>query len=135
MKCSTPYCRKQRAHHRTVCHSCAKDKFKENNPEKYAYMVLRNNAKRRKKEFSLTFEEFKEFAAKCCYMTKKGIRGNGLHIDRIQEHLGYTKDNIQALPNGQNVRKFLTWDCAGRPTNFRYVTSKIQFQPQEAYPF
>jgi hypothetical protein len=99
-------------------------KYREKYPLKYAYQNLKDNAKRRGKDFNLTFKEFKEFATKVEYIKKKGIKGECFHIDRIDENKGYTKDNIQLLTNSQNVRKFLRhwWD--GKEYVFRNEVSK-----------
>lgn len=76
-----------------------------NNPMKAAYQTLKYNSKRRNIEFGLTFEEFEEFAIKEDYIGKKGRLGTSYTIDRIDERLGYTKDNIQILTRSQNSLK------------------------------
>lgn len=90
---------------RRVCSSCNIENYKANNPIKYAYFTLRNNAKRRGKEFNITFEYFKKFCKKHEYIQKKGITKTGLHIDRIKEDKGYIKGNLQVLTNSENVKK------------------------------
>ena len=102
------------------CSKCQRLK----NPYKYAYQTLKDNAKRRGKEFSLTFEQFREFAVETDYITRKGIRKNSIHIDRKNEKLGYTIDNIQPLTNSENVRKYLKyyWDEYNKKMNFEFKT-------------
>lgn len=73
-KCSTKRCTNERAKSRLFCHKCRKKKYKENNPVNNAYFILKYNAKRRGKEFSLTLEEFKQFCIETDYMSKKGRR-------------------------------------------------------------
>lgn len=105
----------------SFCWSCIKDAYKERHPERYAYQTLRNNVKRRNRKraaegkpqvpFDLTLEQFIEFAIKVDYMKRKGITRTAYHIDRIEDDkggapIGYTKDNIQALENHQNVKKY-----------------------------
>lgn len=106
--CSTKFCRKE-AKRGTTCYSCKAAKYKERNPFRYAYNTLKQNAKRRKKFFDLTFEQFKSFAIKVDYIGRKGRKYTSLHIDRIDESRGYTANNIQALTNAQNGRKFRRW--------------------------
>ncbi len=132
--CVTKYCRKP-GYRGQYCHSCLKRRYKERHPERYAYSVLKNNAKRRGHAFELTFEQFKEFAVRTDYMAGKGIYKNSLHIDRIDEAGGYTVDNIQVLTNTENVRKFLSYnyDENGRPTDFRMVKA-VQLVDED-YPF
>lgn len=88
------------------CHSCAMKRYAHKNPEKYKWMVLRNNALRRGKEFTLTFEEFKEFLDENPdYMKKCGTSVKALQIDRIDVEKGYSKDNIQCITLQENVWK------------------------------
>ncbi len=72
---------------------------------RYAYQVLKNNARARGKEFTLTLEEFEKF----CYETEvlhgRGRTSTSFHIDRKRDHEGYHKDNIQVLTNAENVKK------------------------------
>ena len=75
------------------------------NPLEYAFRTLKDNAKRRGKEFALTLEEFEKFAVKTAYMHRKGRGRYSYTIDRIDPEKGYTLDNIQVLTNQDNVRK------------------------------
>jgi hypothetical protein len=100
-------CKKNdRAKGRKVCFSCKQKRYKENNPLPLAYNTLKQNAKRRKKSFSLTFLQFKEFCFETDYMVKKGTKSKSYHIDRIIELEGYHKDNIQTLENCKNSEKY-----------------------------
>lgn len=105
------------------CSKCQRLK----NPEKYAYQTLKDNAKRRKKEFTLTFEEFKEFCVHTSYIARKGRSKNCIHIDRIKENCGYRKDNIQPLTNTENVRKYLKYYWDGYKMNFKFNTIKNEY--------
>lgn len=68
------------------------------------------SAKKRKKEFSLTFEQFKEFAKKVNLLDGYGKTKHSYHIDRIDERKGYHIDNIQKLTNEKNVHKYKEYD-------------------------
>ena len=106
----------------TLCSTCQRKK----NPVKYAYQTLKDNAKRRKKEFDISFEEFQEFCIKTRYIAKKGIYKDSLHIDRVSEQGGYTRKNIQVLTNSNNVKKYLKyyWDEYNRKMIFKFKTIK-----------
>ncbi len=108
--CQTKNCRKKQIGKKSFCSSCNIRRFKEKNPEKYAYFVLKNNAKRRWKVFTISFEYFKQFVVKTEYMAGKGITKTGLHIDRIKEHLGYVEGNLQILTNTENVKKYISFN-------------------------
>lgn len=105
-KCITLYCRKD-AKLGNYCYSCVKDKYKARNPEKNAYYVLKNNAKRRGKEFTLTLDQFLQFLKdNPTYIFRKGKKRLSLHIDRKNENEGYHYNNIQCITNSDNVKKY-----------------------------
>jgi len=103
MKCSTPGCKNKRDKNRSTCASCHTRKVRANNPIKYIYDNLKSNAKRRGKEFSLTFEEFKSFCATTSYDKLRGLKAEALSIDRINPNMGYSFDNIRAITFSENV--------------------------------
>lgn len=103
--CITPFCRNAHARDRKHCHKCSKRRWRENNPLKASYCNLKTNAKRRGKQFDLTFEEFKEIARQAEFKDR-GIKRMSYHLDRIDETKGYTKDNLQLLPNYLNIKKY-----------------------------
>lgn len=88
-----------------MCHTHEKIRYKEKHPIRYAYSVLKNNAKRRKIPFNLTIEEFIKFCTLNNYIENKGRFGHSYTIDRKIPWIGYTYDNLQILTNSQNVRK------------------------------
>lgn len=110
-KCKTKYCRNDAAKHRTICEKCKSRLLKERHPITYHFNALRNNAKRRGKEFNLTIEEFKEFCKKTGYMELKGKNGSDLSIDRRENRKGYVMNNIQAITLSENTVKRNTVDC------------------------
>ena len=119
VKCETKHCTNTAAYGK-LCGKCKSAKYRKEHPVKAAYSILKENAKRRKKEFDLTFEQFEAFAIRTGYMKKKGIFSESFHIDRINEAGGYTIDNLQVLTNAQNVRKYLkySWDEHNRKMMF-----------------
>lgn len=83
---------------------------KANRPIYYTYQILRNNAKKRGKEFSITLDEFREFCIETGYMQLKGRMATSATIDRIDPTKGYEKGNIRILSNEANGRKGATED-------------------------
>jgi hypothetical protein len=108
MKCETLNC-KGSVKTGKVCSKCKSRKYREQHPIRSAFDNLKMNSKRRGKDFTLTLEEFKEFCNETKYHKKKGRFKYSYHIDRKDETLGYTKDNIQILQNHENVKKYLIW--------------------------
>lgn len=104
-KCMTKYCRKPKAPKSNYCWSCIKRKYKARHPARYAFSVLKNNAKRRGKEFTLTMQEFRQFCEETGYIENKGRSRLSLSIDRIDSSKGYTASNIQVLTLEDNGRK------------------------------
>jgi len=104
-KCATPYCRNDRIKGKTKCSKCNMRWYKEHHPIEYAFNVLRSNAKRRGKEFNLTIDEFRKFCRKNDYIELKGKAKDNLSIDRDKDEIGYTYDNIKAIPLTDNVKK------------------------------
>jgi hypothetical protein len=80
-------------------------RYRENNPEMYAYMTLRDNAKRRNIPFTITFDYFKRFCRKTKYIQRKGIWHYSYSIDRKKNELGYVPGNLQLLTVSANSIK------------------------------
>lgn len=104
--CATPFCVKNRAKQKSFCWSCVRERYRQAHPIEYAFQVLRNNAKRRGKDFTLTLEQFTVFVKQNDYMNKKGTKCKSLQIDRIDESRGYHFDNIQAITLRENIYKY-----------------------------
>ena len=108
-KCATKYCVNKKMSDRSICGKCNSRKYRENNKIKAAFQNLRANAKRRGKEFILTFNEFEIWAIETEYIIGKGRSKHSFHIDRIDESKGYSIDNIQVLTNSENKKKYLRY--------------------------
>ena len=98
---------KESEKHKKTCCSCNYKQKKKSNPVRIAYTSLKQHAKERGKEFSLTMDQFSEFCAKSNYLNCKGVEKNSYHIDRIDESKGYEIGNIQLLTNTENIRKYI----------------------------
>lgn len=105
MQCLSDKCRKRTPKGRKYCYKHLKQRYKEKNPVRYAYSVLKNNAKRRKKDFDLTFEQFQKFCYETDILAGRGITKESFHIDRKEDDKGYTINNIQVLTNSENSKK------------------------------
>ena len=116
---------------RRICASCKNKRYREAHPEMYCYHNLKNNAKRRGKGFTLTFEEYKEFAVRYDYTSKRGRGKFDLHIDRIREEDGYHINNIQVLPNIENLRKYI--EFAYVDENRKKIFKTITIKPNQNF--
>jgi hypothetical protein len=127
-KCATSYC--QRLSPEKYCSCCAKRIYRAKYPMKAAYQNLRSNAKRRRKEFSITFEDFALFCQRTQYITYKGKKKDSYSIDRPKNHLGYTLDNMSILTLSQNTIKmvFIDYDWENRIVHHRKATEVLQME-------
>ncbi len=103
-KCLTPFCPKK-AKNTLYCYACERRRWAAKHPEKYVFANLRGNARRRKKEFSLTLAEFISFISENDFMKLRGRTKFSLCIDRKRNWEGYHKDNIQAITVQSNSFK------------------------------
>lgn len=127
-KCKTRYCNNV-AKSGGLCTKCITARYRKENPVKAAYYIMKENAKRRGKQFDLTLEQFEQFVIKTGYMKKKGIFSESYHIDRIDETKGYSIDNLQVLTNAQNVRKYLKYAYDEHNRKMMFATEVIHPQP------
>jgi len=104
MKCQTENCQNEARLQRKFCYTCEKRKYREKYPLKYWYTTLKMNAKRRRKEFTLTLDQFSDFCMKTGYDEKKGKTADSLSVDRIKPWLGYSVDNIRAITLSDNSK-------------------------------
>lgn len=110
MKCKNSGCNNKAVKGRKECHGCIGRRWRNNNPIKAAYRDLRSNAKRRGKEFIITFEYFKNLCKDTGYIEGKGRFKSCLTIDRVNPLMGYVEGNIRVILNSDNSRKGATID-------------------------
>jgi hypothetical protein len=103
--CITSFCRKKAVEQRNYCHCCRKRKFAEMNPLKYSYMNLRQRARARGKEFTITYQYYENLAIKSGYDKGKGIFADSLTLDRLDNDLGYIPGNIGVKTRRANSMK------------------------------
>ena len=88
-----------------LCHKHFRRKRRELDPVECRFNDFKGNAKRRKKPFFVTIEQFRQWCKEKNYIIKKGRRGQNATIDRIINKEGYYIDNMQILHNKQNASK------------------------------
>lgn len=103
-KCKTKYC-KNDPEGRKFCNTCRSRASRIRNPEKYCYNNLKNNAKRRGKEFDLSYSQFLQFCLATKYIQGKGKSKTSFSIDRIDNWQGYTVSNIRVITLAENSSK------------------------------
>lgn len=103
--CKHPRCRNSRRRDGRDCHRCAKRAWRERRPYQAAFATLRDHARAREIEFTLTFAYFYRFAKRSHYVERKGSTRDCLTVDRIKNHLGYIPGNIQPLTRSENSVK------------------------------
>lgn len=109
-KCVIHGCGKKYIKYRYLCFHHRTQEYKRRNPLRYAYTNLRSNAKRRGKEFFISFDYFKDFCIKTKILLGRGIKADSYHIDRINEDKGYIEGNLQVLTNIENLKKYREYD-------------------------
>jgi hypothetical protein len=111
-RCQAHACRNKKAGRAKLCHRHLRILEKERDPVRYAYRVTRQNAKRRGKDWSITYEEWAEFCSRTQYLENKGRGPNSASLDRIDPAKGYSLDNLRILSLSENSRKGATTDKA-----------------------
>jgi hypothetical protein len=102
------HCKRREQEHGRICHRCVKKRYTTRNPlnyAKYIFNALKQNAKRRQKDFQLSFDQFQTFCENTSYLVLKGREPEKYCIDRKNHHIGYTFDNIQLKTGLFNSRK------------------------------
>lgn len=111
-RCATSGCKNKRKKHSPYCPKCATRSWADAHPISYTLAKLRHNARRRRKEFTITLEQFTAFCLEHPdYLTAKGRHSRCLSIDRIKSEHGYHIWNIRLLTVGANSER------AARDTN------------------
>ena len=105
MKCSTSYCRNNARPKGKTCHACRSKLYRAKNPVAAAYHLLKSNAKRRGKVFSISLDYFKQFCREFDYIRGKGKTKTSYTVECKINELGYVEGNLQVLPLVENARK------------------------------
>ncbi len=86
------------------------------------FSQIKDRARRKKINFTITFEYFCEQVAETGYAEQRGRSAHNLHLDRKEATLGYIPGNLQILTATANCTKGATTDKARRRA---YVEAKI----------
>jgi hypothetical protein len=88
-----------------VCYACHKRKCRAADPVKSFYTTLYWNAQRRKKEFTITLEYFRQWVIDENFIVGSGRGPEADTVDRKENHLGYIPGNLQKLSKSVNSSK------------------------------
>lgn len=103
--CCAYRCGKKKAYKQKFCHKHKGRQNKKANLLYYTFRILKGNAKRRGKLFTLTLEQFGSFCTKTKYLDLKGRLPTSASIDRIDPSRGYEVGNLQILSLSENSEK------------------------------
>lgn len=88
-----------------LCHKHYRRKRREIDPVAVRFNNFKGNAKKRRKVFTITLEEFRGFCKRTGYIIESGKRGQNATIDRRCNAHGYHIWNIQILSLTDNCKK------------------------------
>lgn len=100
--CVVRYCGRKRYRHHSRCSRCRSRYEALIYPERTCYNKLRSNAKRRGKDFEISYEYFVEVCRAGGYFEGRGRTGDKLTIDRINPNYGYVHGNIRIMIQAEN---------------------------------
>ena len=103
--CKAESCKNPAGNKKSLCNKCDYDKRKKENLLLWAYGIQRCNARRRRKPFTISFEDFVEFCYETQILHGRGRTSTSFHIDCVIDELGYAKGNLQRLTNAENAQK------------------------------
>jgi|GEM_PF-3185857 hypothetical protein len=108
--CKTSRCRgiTTESGHSPYCAKCRYRRWRDKFPLHCSYNNLKKRAKERGKDFTLTREQYVEFATKTDYAKMKGKTSLSLSINRKDNSQGYHYWNIEAITLSENSRKLFT---------------------------
>lgn len=90
------------------CYKHRKRYKKETNLLAYTYDLLKQNAKRRKKIFTISLDYFRKWCRDNNYLKLKGKSAKSASIDRDNPNLGYVEGNLKLLSLSANSKKHHT---------------------------
>ncbi len=105
--CCALRCKKPAVHRkRNLCHAHYHRYRRIIDPIYDRYVNFKRNALNRKKDFTISLQEFRYFCEKTGYIIKKGMRGRICSVDRIENQHGYHIWNIQLKTALANTKKY-----------------------------
>lgn len=108
--CKTKRCRgiTTKSGRSPYCAGCRYRRWRDKFPLHASFHALKQRAHERGKDFTLTREQYIEFAVKTNYAKMKGKTSMSLTIDRIDNNQGYHVWNIRCITLSENSRKLFT---------------------------
>jgi len=103
--CCVRFCRSRRAGRHRLCNGHRMAKWRAENPINSQFNTLRDSARKRRIEFSLTFEQFKSLCEATNYHEQAGCEAHCLQVDRINAAKGYSIDNVEVITCSENTAK------------------------------
>lgn len=125
-KCATAYCRNKPDGR--FCSTCRSRAARKKDPVKYAYLALKNNAKRRGIVFTITLSDFRQFCHKVKYIGHSGRSADSYTIDRRHNDVGYHIDNIAVITRSENVKKYFFYDWRSKTAAYAVQTPTEQLE-------
>jgi hypothetical protein len=101
--CKTKACKNKCTY--KYCSTCSSRKTRAKDPIRYVWLNLKNRAKQRPKEFTITLPEFRKWCIENDFFP-----GHGDSVDRINNQEGYHIWNIQKMPLIENIKKYHNHD-------------------------
>lgn len=92
------------------CSTCRSRETRQRDPIRYIWLNLKNRAKQRPKEFTITLEEFRQWV-----IDNEFVPGQGWSIDRKNNEHGYHIWNIQKMLLIDNINKYHKYDKHYKP--------------------
>lgn len=94
-------------------------RWRSTHPIESSYSLLKSNAKRRGKVFTISLDYFRLFCYETNYIGKRGRTSLSYSVDRIIDELGYVEGNIQIRTVSENSKK----EIARKKMIYNKVTS------------
>lgn len=114
-------CRNNRKGDRLRCSRCTMRLWRASRRAQAAFASLRDHARERGIEFTITFADFSACAWCADYVANKGNEASGLTVDRIDNRRGYVPGNIQPLTRAANAIKKAKVDAHRMRAGYRWA--------------
>lgn len=101
--CKNKTC-KNKTEFKGYCSTCRSRRTREKDHIRYVWLNLKNRAKQRPKDFTITLDEFREWCK------ENNFPEEGQSVDRKKNEHGYHIWNIEKMPLIDNIRKYYDHD-------------------------
>lgn len=133
-KCQVALCSRKRSGKSGYCSTHKRRLDKLRYPEYILYHWLKQNARKRGVEFSITLEYFKRWCAEEGFIDKKNSADKRYwSVDRKENSKGYVEGNLQAMPTTENAQKAWDEDYETHPAQKTWFQKKEDEEPVPNY--